>query len=235
MSGWRPERLPAVRDRMVRRLVVEAERAAGVARLSEVTPGLAPDLLAGAEAAPRLWRRLAGILEEARLWWLAPAACRMAVEAGAERAELDDTWAPDDTGLLAAARPLGRFDPAMVGGLVLRAPDRMVEYTRPVPVDAIAWSRGEAGVEVHLLCKTRRLPHPLLGVAMPLTPLQDATLALPLARGLSPVVGAGGVDTDGSVHDLAMTMQSAWGLAALAGDRPAGDVRIVDGWYGLER
>lgn len=228
MSGWRAERLPAVRAGMVRLLALEADRADTVARRAEETPGLAPDLLAGAKAAPRLWRRLAGILEQAQLWWLTPDACRMAAAAGAERHEADGTWIPADTGLLAGARPLGRFDPALVGGLALRVPDRMVEYTRPVPVDAIAWSRGEAGVEVHLLCKTRRLPHPLLGVAVPLTPLQDATLALPLARGLSPVVGAGGVDTDGSVHDLAMTMQSAWGLAALAGDHEKGGIHIID-------
>lgn len=228
MSGWRAERLPAVRASMVRLLALEADRADTIARRAEETPGLASDLLAGAKAAPRLWRRLASILKQAQLWWLTPDACRMAVKAGAERHEADGTWVPTDTGLLAGARPLGRFDPALVGGLALRAPDRMLEYTRPVPVDAIAWHRAEAGVEVHLLCKTRRLPHPLLGTDMPLTPLQDATLALPLTRGLSPVISVGGIDTDGSIHDLAMTMQSAWGLADLAGDHEKGGVNIIN-------
>lgn len=228
MSGWRAERLPAVRDRMVRQLPREAERAAEMVERATAA-GVTPELVAGAEAAPELWRRLTALLKRARLWWLAPDACRMATEAGAERSELDQVWMPADAGLVAGERPLARFDPALVGGLVLRAPDRMVDYGRQVPVDAIAWRRGVDEVEVHLLCKSRRLPWPLLGTPMPLTPLQDARLPLPLVRGLTRTMSAAGITTDNSVYSAATTLQSIWGMIALTGAGEAGGVSVVTG------
>lgn len=233
---WAATAAPGIRRAMLRSMAAEITRLNGLAAqsASEGVEGRAVRFGGGAAQLAQL----RASVDLAELIWVSRDMGRVALDASQDVPEITVAECPAPHGMMLFAEPLPAL--TLPDGLVLRGDRGSIDHREPVPVDGLTWTRGaRAGVEclaVELLVRTGRLPAPLYGVDIPVTPYLLVSTPLPVvfdgmkmsSRDSLGELSAEG-DADPQVVALLAFLVAAWVLMATP---TVAERAVLDGRWG---